>query len=33
MKTYYKKVERFLPPDVKDDVISFDMQEHGLEGA
>jgi hypothetical protein len=33
LKAYYKKVERFLPPDVKDDVTSFDVREHGLEGA
>ena len=33
LKAYYKKAERFLPPDVKDDVTSFDVQEHGLEGA
>jgi hypothetical protein len=33
LKAYYKKAERLLPPDVKGDVTSFDLQEHGLEGA
>ena len=35
LKTYYKKVEHLLIPDVKDDsdVTSFDVREHGLEGA
>ncbi|KAF8268457.1 alcohol oxidase [Lactarius quietus] len=32
LKTYYKKVERLLPPDVKDDVTSYDVREHGLDG-
>ncbi|KAI9442041.1 alcohol oxidase [Lactarius psammicola] len=32
LKAYYKKAERFLPPDEKDDVTSFDVQEHGLDG-
>ncbi|KAH9047065.1 alcohol oxidase [Lactarius hengduanensis] len=33
LRPYFKKAERFLPPDVvKDDVTSFDVQEHGLEG-
>ncbi|KAH9036445.1 alcohol oxidase, partial [Lactarius pseudohatsudake] len=33
VEPYFKKAERFLPPDVvKDDVTSFDVQEHGLEG-
>ncbi|KAH9023899.1 alcohol oxidase [Lactarius pseudohatsudake] len=33
LNPYFKKAERFLPPDVvKDDVTSFDVQEHGLEG-
>ncbi|KAH8983419.1 alcohol oxidase [Lactarius hatsudake] len=33
LRPYFKKAERFLPPDVvKDDVTSFDAQEHGLEG-
>ena len=33
LKAYYKKTEHLLPPVVKDDVTSFDLQEHGLEGA
>jgi hypothetical protein len=33
LKTYYKKVERLLPPNVKDGVATFDVREHGLEGA
>ncbi|KAH9053670.1 alcohol oxidase [Lactarius vividus] len=33
LKPYFKKAERFLPPDVvKDGVTRFDVQEHGLEG-
>lgn len=34
LKMYYKKVERLLPPDanLKDDVTSFDVREHGLDG-
>ncbi|KAN0132354.1 alcohol oxidase [Lactarius tabidus] len=32
LKTYYKKVERLLPPNAKDDATSFDMREHGLDG-
>ena len=30
---YYKKAERHLPPNAKDDVASFDVREHGQEGA
>ena len=26
-------MERFLPPDAKDDVTNFDVREHGLDGA
>lgn len=33
LKAYYKKVERFLPPDAKDDVTNFDVREHGVDGA
>ena len=33
LKAYYQKVERFIPPNAKDDVTSFDAREHGLEGA
>ncbi|KAI9439676.1 alcohol oxidase [Lactarius indigo] len=33
LKPYFKKAEHFLPPSVvKDDVTTFDVQEHGLEG-
>ena len=33
LKAYYKKAERHLSPDVKDDVTNFDVREHGQEGA
>ena len=33
LKAYYQKVERFIPPNAKDDLTSFDVREHGLEGA
>ena len=33
LKVYYNKAERLLPPNVKDDATSFDVREHGLEGA
>jgi choline dehydrogenase-like flavoprotein len=33
LKAYYKKAERLLPPNAKDDVTNFDIREHGLDGA
>ncbi|KAH9957092.1 alcohol oxidase [Russula dissimulans] len=32
LKKYYTKIEQFHPPQVKDDLMRFDIQEHGLEG-
>ena len=33
LKAYYQKVERFIPPNAKDDLTSLNVREHGLEGA
>jgi len=32
LKGYYAKVEQFIQPEVKDDTMRFDVQEHGLKG-
>lgn len=32
LKKYYNRVEKFVPPEVKDDMVRFDVREHGHEG-
>ncbi|KAI0306215.1 alcohol oxidase [Multifurca ochricompacta] len=32
LEKYYKRVERFLPPNEKHHMLDFDLHEHGLEG-
>lgn len=32
LKKYYNRVEKFVPPEVKDDMMRFDVREHGHEG-
>jgi hypothetical protein len=32
LKKYYSKVEQFIQPEVKEDTMTFDVREHGLEG-
>jgi len=32
LKRYYHKVEQFVLPEVKDDMMRFDVREHGFGG-